>query len=64
VLKPRVISSRAERLWENVTQSNVGPRNVVLRPSRNAFPWIVHSARNMIGFKQIEFFDHTGKPNG
>jgi hypothetical protein len=40
--------------------SNVGPCNVVLLPSRNAFPWIVHSARNMIGFKQVDFFDHTG----
>ena len=39
--------------------SNVGPCNVVLLPSRNALPWIVRSARNMIGFKQIEFFDHT-----
>ena len=40
--------------------SNVGPCNVVLLLSRNALPWIVRSARNMIGFKQIEFFDHTG----
>jgi len=32
----------------------------VLLPSRNALPWIVRSAHNMIGFKQIEFFDHTG----
>jgi hypothetical protein len=40
--------------------SNVWPCNVVLLPSRNAFPWIVRSARNMIRFKQIEFFDHTG----
>ena len=39
--------------------SNVGPCNVGLRPSRNVLPWIVRSARNMIGFKQIEFFDHT-----
>ena len=40
--------------------SNVGPCNVVLLLSRNALPWIFRSARNMIGFKQIEFFDHTG----
>src|SRR5215471_652664 len=44
--------------------SNVGPCNVVLLPSRNALPWIVRSARNMIGFKQIEFLDHTSGQSG
>jgi hypothetical protein len=37
-----------------------GPCNVVLRPFWNAFRGLVRSAATMIGFKQIEFFDHTG----
>jgi hypothetical protein len=37
----------------------LGPCNVCyVRFGR--FPWTTHSARNLIVFKQIEFFDHTG----
>ena len=32
----------------------------MLRRFWNAFPWIVRSAHNHHGFKQIEFLDHTG----
>jgi hypothetical protein len=36
-----------------------GPCNVVLRPFWNAFPGQCVQPATMIGFKQIEFFDHT-----
>jgi hypothetical protein len=66
VLKPWVMSSRAERLCENVTENVT--RQTWSRVTLCYFylgmllSWIVRSARNMIGFKQIEFFYHTGLP--
>src|SRR5260370_38769827 len=61
VLKPWVMALPAPTGLGKALRTNSGLCNVVLRPFRMlSLGQRVHPA-TMIGFKQIEFFDHTGK---
>jgi hypothetical protein len=51
--------TRSKRSWEDVTRPISGPCNVVLRPFRMLSLEQHVQPATIIGFKQIELFDHT-----
>src|SRR5258708_9371715 len=62
VLKPWVMALPAPNGLGKTLRTNSGPCNVVLRPFRMFSLGQRVQPATMIGFKQIEFFDHTGLP--
>ena len=60
MLKPWVMALPAPNGLEKTLRTNSGPCNVVLRPFRIFSLGQRVQPATMIGFKQIEFFDHTG----
>ena len=58
-MKPRVMDLPAPNGLGKTLRANSGPYNVVLRPFRMFSLAQRVQPTTMIGFKQIEFFDHT-----